>query len=227
MAGKYFQEDEPGTPPCLLHELDGNGAPVDQVGAQDVARWRKAERARLLAARTALSAEYQTTQTRAIGRDLGPLVPLSAETIVSVFWPIRAEPDLRPWMKTLCERGVRVALPVALALGQPLVFREWHPQARLTRGLWKIPYPAEGKEVIPTVVLAPLVGFDAACFRLGYGGGFFDRTLVTLVPRPRVIGVGYPSTRIPTVFPQPHDVPMDLIVTGDGVPQSRSASARG
>jgi 5-formyltetrahydrofolate cyclo-ligase len=227
MTGKYSEADASGTPPCLLHELDGNGVPVDPVQAQDVARWRKAERVRLLAARTALSADYRTTQTQAIVRELDSLVPLSAGTIVSVYWPIRAEPDLRSWMKTLCERGLRVALPVALALGRPLVFREWQPQAPLTRGLWQIPYPADGKEVIPTVVLAPLVGFDAECFRLGYGGGFFDRTLVTLVPRPRVIGVGFPSTRIPTVFPQPHDVPMDLIVTGDGVPQSRSASASG
>jgi len=111
-------------------------------------------------------------------------------------------------------RGVRVALPVALALGQPLVFREWQPNARMARGLWKIPYPAEGADVVPSVVIAPLVGFDKQCFRLGYGGGFFDRTLAGFEAAPLVIGVGYASALIATIFPQPHDIPMDWIVTG-------------
>lgn len=84
----------------------------------------------------------------------------------------------------------------------------------MARGLWKIPYPAEGAEVLPSVVIAPLVGFDKNGFRLGYGGGFFDRTLAGFDARPLVIGVGYPGASIPTIFPQPHDIPMDWIVTG-------------
>jgi 5,10-methenyltetrahydrofolate synthetase len=100
------------------------------------------------------------------------------------------------------ERGVRVALPVAIALSQPLIFREWHPNAPMARGLWKIPYPAEGAEVVPTVVLAPVVGFDKNCFRLGYGGGFFDRTLARFPVKPLVIGVGYVPQCIDS-----HDLP--------------------
>jgi 5,10-methenyltetrahydrofolate synthetase len=69
------------------------------------------------------------------------------------------------------------------------------------------------------VVIAPLVGFDAAGFRLGYGGGFFDRTLAGFASRPLAIGVGHPACAIPTIYPQPHDIPMDWIVTGDGPPQ--------
>ncbi len=133
---------------------------------------------------------------------------------LSLYWPIRAEPDLRAWMGRLSANGVRLALPVAVALGQPLQFREWRPHARLARGLWKIPYPADGVELDPTVVIAPLVGFDRACYRLGYGGGFFDRTLAQRAPRPLAIGVGYPSAALQTIFPQVHDVPMDWIVTG-------------
>jgi 5,10-methenyltetrahydrofolate synthetase len=98
-----------------------------------------------------------------------------------------------------CERGTRIALPVALAHGQPLTFREWRPGARLAHGLWKIPYPAEGAQVAPTVVLAPVVGFDRQGYRLGYGGGFFDRTLAVLRPRPLVIGLL--SQRTGTIFP--------------------------
>jgi len=64
----------------------------------------------------------------------------------------------------MSERGVHIALPVAVALGQPLLFREWRPNARMARGLWKIPYPADGAEVVPSVVIAPVVGFDKDCF---------------------------------------------------------------
>jgi len=198
-----------------MHELGPDGTSVvEPQQARDVARWRKAERARLLAARLALSTEFRAAQTAAIAAGLDLLVPSGEGEIISVYWPIRAEPDLRPWMHARCERGTRIALPVALAHGQPLIFREWWPGARLAHGLWRIPYPAEGREVTPTVVLAPVVGFDRQGYRLGYGGGFFDRTLAVLRPRPRVIGLGYSSSAIATIFPQPHDIAMDRIVTG-------------
>jgi 5,10-methenyltetrahydrofolate synthetase len=119
-----------------------------------------------------------------------------------------------------------MALPVATAHGRALTFREWRPGVRMARGLWKIPYPADGAEVLPDVTLAPLVGFDAAGFRLGYGGGFFDRTLAVLRPRPLVIGIGYDITAMKTIFPQTHDIGMDWIVTGSLSPQyfDRTAS---
>ncbi|HEV2284437.1 MAG TPA: 5-formyltetrahydrofolate cyclo-ligase, partial [Steroidobacteraceae bacterium] len=126
------------------------------------------------------------------------------------------------WMRAACERGLRVALPVAIALGRPMTFREWRPGAAMARGLWKIPHPADGPDVSPTHVIAPLVGFDAGCYRLGYGGGFFDRTLAAMARKPTVIGVGYPQLRIATIFPQAYDIPMDWIVTG-GVPPLRRA----
>ena len=217
-------EDEgPGSAPCWLHLLGPDGAPVaDPQQARDVARWRSMERARLIAERLALPAEYRAAQTAAIEAQLHRLVPADGNAIVSVYWPIRAEPDLRPWMHTQHSQGIRIALPVALALRQPLQFREWTPQARMARGLWNIPYPADGPEVVPTVMLVPLVGFDAACYRLGYGGGFFDRTLAGLSDKPRLIGLGYPYALLRTIFPQPHDVPMDWIVTGSGPPAQRA-----
>jgi 5-formyltetrahydrofolate cyclo-ligase len=96
------------------------------------------------------------------------------------------------------------------------------PQRADGGGLWKIPYPAEGAEIVPRVVPAPLVGFDKDCFRLGYGGGFFDRTLARFPTKPLVIGVGYPNALIRTIFPQPHDIPMDWVVTGATPPLRRS-----
>lgn len=218
--------DNSGTfssPPCFLHELDPSfsGVAVDPQQARDVARWRKAERERLIAARLALSVEERTANAADIARQLDGIVGFTCETVISLYWPFRGEPDLRGWMGSAHARGAQVALPVVVAKGQPLVFRTWTPGGRLERGVWNIPFPADGAEVTPTVVIAPLVGFDPACYRLGYGGGFFDRTLAALRGEPTVIGVGHPSCAIPTIFPQPHDVPMDWIVTGSASPIRR------
>jgi len=212
-------EDLPGSPACFLHELDADGrVGADPQQTRDVARWRKAERARLLAVRMKLTQEYRDALTERIASGLDGLIAANEGTIVSAYFPIRAEPDLRPWMRAAHARGLRIALPVALAVGQVLVFREWHPDVRLARGLWNIPYPAATAEVVPTVLLAPVVGFDSAGYRLGYGGGFFDRTLAAIGGAPTVIGVGFPEASIPTIYPQPHDVPMNWIVTGAAAP---------
>jgi len=216
-------EGQFASPPCFMHELDPTfGAmPFDPTQWRDVMRWRKATRERLIAARLALSAAERAEHSRAVEHDLRGLLALEHGTILSVYWPFRGEPDLRDWMSSLSALGVRVALPVVAAKRQPLAFREWRPGARLERGVWNIPVPAEGAAVVPSIVVAPLVGFDAAGYRLGYGGGYYDRTLGALAPRPLAIGVGHASGALPTTYPQPHDVPMDWIVTGDAVPKRR------
>jgi 5,10-methenyltetrahydrofolate synthetase len=83
----------------------------------------------------------------------------------------------------------------------------------LERGVWNILVLAQGPAVQPEIVIAPLVGFDEAGYRLGYGGGFYDRTLAAMPGKPFVVGVGYCEARIPTIHPQPQDIPMDIIVT--------------
>ena len=213
---RHPDEEDGGSAPCLLHQVGPDGVPTDPQQALDVARWRKAERSRLIALRSALPAEYRARQTAAITEKLDEMIAAESGEIVGVYWPIRAEPDLRAWMRTACSRGLRIALPVAVELGEPMTFREWRPDSAMTRGLWRIPYPADGGEVSPGTVLAPLVGFDSAHYRLGYGGGFFDRTLAAMnrVRKPLVIGVGYPDLRIPTIYPQSQDIPMDWILTG-------------
>jgi len=216
-ADRHFTAS-PSSAPCLLHELQSDGSVgADPEQARDLARWRRAERDRLMAARLAMSAGERSAHAQAIIAGLDALVTSTATTVVSVYWPIRGEPDLRPWMHALALRGAGVALPVALGLGRALEFREWHPGARMARGLWKIPYPAEGARVVPSVVIAPLVGFDAGCYRLGYGGGFFDRTLAAMAAAPPLaIGVGYTDAELPTIFPQPYDMAMRWIVTPAG-----------
>lgn len=215
MSGTHSDDGTHGfaSPPCYLDGPEARREPFDG------AHWRTAERQRLIADRLALGGQERQEHARRIAEELDAIVPLGSDTIVSVYWPFRGEPNLIPWMSAVANRGMRVALPVVIAKGQPLEFREWRPGIPLAKGVWNIPYPAHGVAVIPTVVIAPLVGFDRAGFRLGYGGGFFDRTLAALSARPLVIGVGYANLEIPTIHPQPHDIPMDRIVTGNGAPR--------
>jgi 5-formyltetrahydrofolate cyclo-ligase len=98
-----------------------------------------------------------------------------------------------------------------------MVFREWTPQTKMAAGVYDIPIPIESAEVVPNIALIPLAGFDDAGYRLGYGGGFFDRTLAVLAPRPLAIGVGFELARVPTIYPQPHDIPLDYVVTELGI----------
>ncbi len=220
MTGREDDRLEPGgafaSPPCLMHELDPTfaGLVIDPVAARDVARWRKAERERLIAARLAVSAQERAEHVHCMALELDEIIARISVSIISVYWPFRGEPDLRPWMHALSARGMRVALPDVVERAMPLIFREWRPDAKLARGIWNIPFPEDGVVVEPEVVIAPLVGFDRGNYRLGYGGGYFDRTLAALAPRPLVVGVGHPTGAIPTIYPQPHDIPMDRIVTG-------------
>lgn len=216
------------SPPCFMHEIDPTyvGLNVDEDQAVDVARWRVAERKRLIADRGALAIADRESNAQRIARDLDAVVEIAPTTVVSLYWPFKGEPDLRGWMTSAHERGARIALPVVIAKGQALVFREWQPGVRMARGVWNIPIPADTPELVPSVVIAPLVGFDAAGYRLGYGGGFFDRTLAALEPKPLVIGVGHPNGAIRTIYPQPHDIPMDVIVTGNDPPLWISATER-
>jgi 5-formyltetrahydrofolate cyclo-ligase len=100
--------------------------------------------------------------------------------------------------------------------GAPLHFRRWTPGCRMEKGFWNIPVPADPEEFIPEVLLGPVVGFDARRYRLGYGGGYFDRTLALLQQQGRrfhVIGIGLDEARLPAFEALPHDIPFNAIVT--------------
>ncbi len=204
------------SPPCFLHELDpGYADPQQRI---DVMRWRKAERERLIAARIGMDAADRQERMGRIALYLEAVFGPIAGRTVSFYWPFRGEPDLRDLMARVLATGGQVALPVVLARAQPMVFRAWKIGEPLESGVWNIPIPpASAPEVTPDIVVAPLVGFDRALFRLGYGGGFFDRTLAAMPQRPRIVGVGYDQAAIPTIFPQAHDIPMDTIVTESGL----------
>jgi 5-formyltetrahydrofolate cyclo-ligase len=180
-----------------------------------VKRWRRGERERLIALRQALPIDERQLMSGRIEAGLRAIIA-ERPGILGVYWPFRAEFDPRGMIDWAVAQGRVVALPVVVDRKGPLEYRSWRPGETLIDGVWQIPVPEKRDIVVPGIVLAPLVGFDPACYRLGYGGGYFDRTLAALVPRPLAIGVGFAAQAIATIHPQPFDVAMDLIVTERG-----------
>jgi 5-formyltetrahydrofolate cyclo-ligase len=178
----------------------------------EVKRWRKAERERLLAIRQGLPPEQRRRWAVEIERLLRELIA-ERPGILGIYWPFRAEFDPRGLVEWAVAEGRGVALPAVVDKKGPLQYRAWRPGEPLVDGVWNIPVPEKREVVTPAIVLAPVVGFDRDCYRLGYGGGYFDRTLAALSPKPLAIGVGFTLQEIATIYPQSFDVPMDVIVT--------------
>ena len=170
--------------------------------AADVSSWRKAERSRLIAAREGLDA---ATRALFAPAHRHPSLALVSRPCCREARLLLADPGgVRRARLTerLRERGAVTALPVVVAPGQALVFREWHPGVALAPGPHGIPQPAGSDSVDPTAALVPMNGWDEAGYRLGYGGGFFDRTLASLARKPVVIGVSYELARMKTIRPR-------------------------
>lgn len=219
------------SPPCYAAEVAPDyfdPLAADPEQARDVARWRKAERTRLRAGRMMLSVTEHNEIAEALIRHLREILKErlggSPGGVISAYWPIRNEPDLRPLMAELHNAGVSVALPVVETRAAPLAFRRWTPERPMLHGEWNIPVPPpQAPIVIPDIALAPLVGWSADGYRLGYGGGYFDRTLAALNPKPMAIGIGFEIAQLATIYPQPHDIPLDLILTEAGTRFARVA----
>ena len=143
--------------------------------------------------------------------------PQLAGRILGFYWPMKGEFDCRVAVHRFREGGARGALPVVVKKASPLEYREWFPGVETTPGVFGLPVPQGVPVLVPDAVLMPPVGFDARGYRLGYGGGYFDRTLASLSPQPLKIGVGRGMTRIATIHPLPHDIPMDFVVTEEGI----------
>jgi 5,10-methenyltetrahydrofolate synthetase len=181
----------------------------------EILAWRKERRAQLMAVRVGTPDASRDAWTQRIITHLEPIV-MASDGPVSFYWPFRSEPNLRPLMRRMVAAGRAVALPVVVQRGQPLEFRPWAPGCPMERGVWNIPIPDTIDRVTPRLLLAPVVGYDPQRYRLGYGGGYFDRTLAALRGARTVIGVGYDSQALATIHPLPHDMPMDRIVTESG-----------
>ena len=183
----------------------------------DVAAWRKAGRARLLAAREAIPLEERREDDARITELVVEGFSLLGGLVVGFYWPFKGEVDPRVAVLRLRERGARAALPVVIEKKAPLQFREWWPGCVTRLGVFDLPVPVEGAIVVPDAVLVPPVGFGARGYRLGYGGGYFDRTLASISPQSIAIALAREASRIETIHPQSHDVPMDFVVTEEGI----------
>jgi 5-formyltetrahydrofolate cyclo-ligase len=190
----------------------------------EIREWRRLIRTELRSHRSALPKREKESVGTTVCDLLRESFPELHDACIGFYWPFQGEIDLRRLARNFIARGAEAALPVVVEKQQPMEFWPWQPQMRLVRGIWNIPIPSERKPVQPTVLLVPLVGFDAAGYRLGHGGGYYDRTLATFTPKPFTIGIGYELGRLESIYPQPHDIPMNAIVTEKGVTRFRSRS---
>ncbi|WP_434514659.1 5-formyltetrahydrofolate cyclo-ligase [Dechloromonas sp. ARDL1] len=185
-----------------------------QESNEDNTAWRRALRRDMVARRAALSdAGHEALSARIVDH---LLTALPLPRIVAFCWPIKHEPDVRAAIPRWAAQGVSAALPVVVREGAPLAFRLWTPDTQLAADRYGIPTPTAGEFVQPDMLLLPLNGFDADGYRLGYGGGYFDRTLAALSPRPLAVGVGFEINRLPTIRPEAHDQRLDWLVTEAG-----------
>jgi 5-formyltetrahydrofolate cyclo-ligase len=184
----------------------------------EIEAWRKVERTRLLAERIALPTDRRRAARTCVQAILAAEVPeLRRAATIGFYWPFRGEVNLVEFVRELTGNNIRAALPVVVEKGRPLEFWRWEPGMAMRPGIWDIPVPAIAEPVEPDCLLVPLVGFDCQGFRLGYGGGYYDRTLAVMSRPPLAIGVGYAFQSMPTIQPQPFDQPMDAIVTEAGI----------
>lgn len=138
---------------------------------------------------------------------------------VSGFIPYRSEIDVTPLLGALSKKGCTTCLPIVTGQGQPLVFRQWQPGDKTEPGAWNIPVPLQSATPIePDILLVPLLAFDSAGYRLGYGGGFYDRTIEKLGKKKPIItiGVAYSAQQITNVPTDKHDQQLDWILTEKG-----------
>ena len=187
----------------------------------DIREWRRLMRSQLRSKRSALPRGEKDSVRLRVCDLVRDSFPELREACIGFYWPFQGEIDLRHLVRSFLALGAEVALPVVVEGRQPLEFWSWRPRMKLTRGVWNIPVPRDRSPVQPTVLLVPLLGFDGAGYRLGHGGGYYDRTLATVTQKPLTIGIGYELGRLQTIYPQPHDIPMDAIVTESGVVRYR------
>ena len=183
----------------------------------EAAAFRQTLRQERIAAREALPAALHAHKSAAVLDHLYCLLATRSPGMLGFYWPIRAEIDCRPLLTRLLAQGWCACLPVIVDRAQALEFREWTPGSHMVLGAHGIPTVAAGPTALPDVLLLPVNAFDHEGYRLGYGGGYFDRTLATLAPRPYAVGVGFDLARVDSIGPHVHDCALDAVVTESGV----------
>ena len=179
----------------------------------EIAAWRKRTRQQLIGRRLAMQPDERAAWSAQIEAALETGFGALAGLVTGLCWPYQGEFDARPFATRLLAQGGRTALPAVVAKGAPLEFLEWRPGIALIDGAYGLPVPDGSAKLVPDALLIPVVGVGERGDRLGYGGGFFDRTLAALTPQPLAVAIAFELSRVPSTDPQPHDVPMDFVVT--------------
>lgn len=184
-------------------------------------------RRRLIAEREQLDPAEHARLSEAVRTHLAALLAQLDPPCMGFCWPFRREADLLPLLASwlAADPARRAALPVVETTPGPLRFRRWSPGDALAADRYGIPTPLAGEWLQPDLLLIPVNGFDARGYRLGYGGGYFDRTLAELRPARGSIGVGFELARLDAVPHADHDQPLDWIVTERGAFHAQSQSA--
>ncbi len=169
----------------------------------------------LLQQRQALTPEQRARHDAALGQRLLQWCAQHPIVCLGVYWPIRGEPDLQEAFAELARRGLQLALPVVAGRDLPLTFADWKPGDAMEEGAMKVPVPKTPRQLVtPDALLIPCVGFNEARLRLGFGGGFYDRTLAR-APRPLTVGVAYQDTLV-EFEGDAHDIALDAVLTETG-----------
>ncbi|MEY3579072.1 MAG: hypothetical protein RI984_176 [Pseudomonadota bacterium] len=173
---------------------------------------KSALRQSLIAARKALSAEDKIQSDRHIMAALEVFLSTQTIQVLGVYLPLSGEPDLRPLYEALCKRDMRLALPVVLEKNQAMLYAPWQPGDMLIKDASGTPAPAARETFVqPELILAPCVGFTDSRYRLGYGGGYFDRTLAQ-AQQMLAVGIAYSFTCVDFAVSN-YDIALDWIIT--------------
>jgi 5,10-methenyltetrahydrofolate synthetase len=168
-------------------------------------------------AREALAPAEHAARSARIEAELAGFLATRDPATLGFCWPIRAEFDARRIVEGLLAKGWRACLPVLVGVAEPMSFRAWNPDAPMAVDRYGIHYPAAGEVLAPDILLMPVNAFDRRGFRIGYGGGYFDRTLAAMSPRPLAVGVGFDLARVASICPEAHDIALDAVITESGV----------
>jgi 5,10-methenyltetrahydrofolate synthetase len=147
------------------------------------------------------------------------------DTVIGAYWPIKGEFDTLPALHRWKEDGELIDQPQRRIIGLPVVdkvhktmtFHAWYPGCPMEDDAYGIPKPKATEVITPTLLFVACVGYAPGGYRLGYGGGFYDRMLANLSPRPFTVGLAFASDFVPDFEPEPHDLPMDAILNDHGV----------
>jgi len=170
------------------------------------------------AARAALSQSERAEAAASVAQLFFETLAPRTEDVVAAYWGIRDELDCQPILVRLMDANIKVVLPAVLGDEEPLDMRLWEQGTALYEaGFGTLAPSALAPRAEPDVILIPLLGFDRVGTRLGYGGGYYDRTLVSLNKKPKLIGLAFAVQELPLIPREPHDVPLDAVITEAGV----------